>query len=150
MWEQALISINRIQRRQRTGLHAGEQRNRKNQQAHAYYNEARTQQSMSSQATTCGKLMSDFAGAGIAYDLHSGPVLALERGGVAIPTASLDWSDAKARKSQIESAAGATVFNIPKVRPSASQAAIIIAALLVLMALSGATYGSVAALLTEL
>ncbi|QGN53322.1 MFS transporter [Novosphingobium sp. Gsoil 351] len=102
------------------------------------------------QATKCGKLMSDFAGAGIAYDLQNGPGLALERGGVAIPTATLDWTDAKARKAQIEAAAGATVFNVAKTRPSLGQAAVIFAALLVLMALSAATYGSVAALLAEM
>ena len=102
------------------------------------------------QATACGKLMSDFAGAGIAYDLQTGPALALERGNVAIPTANLDWSDSKARKALIESATGATVFNVTKIVPTVAQAAIIIAALLVLMALSGATYGSVAALLAEM
>jgi len=102
------------------------------------------------QKSNCGKLMSDFAGAGIAYDLQSGPVLALERDGVAIPSDAFDWSDAKARKAQIEGAAGSTVFNVAKIVPTPGQTLIIIAALLVLMALSAATYGSVAALLTEM
>ena len=102
------------------------------------------------QKSPCGKLMSDFAGAGIAYDLQSGPSLALERDGAAIPIDNFDWSDAKARKAQIEGAAGSTVFNVTKIVPTLGQAAIIVGALLVLMALSGATYGSVAALLAEM
>ena len=102
------------------------------------------------QGSPCGKLMSDFAGAGIAYDLLAGPALTLERDGVAVPTDGLDWSDAKARKAQIEGAAGSTVFNVTKIVPTLGQAAIIVGALLVLMALSGATYGSVAALLAEM
>ena len=102
------------------------------------------------QKSSCGKLMSDFAGAGIAYDLQSGSALSLERNGVAIPTEGFDWTDSKTRKVQLESAAGATVFNIAKIVPTVGQTLIIIAALLVLMALSAATYGSVAALLTEM
>ena len=102
------------------------------------------------QKSPCGKLMSDFAGAGIAYDLQSGPSLALERDGAAIPIDNFDWSDAKARKAQIEGAAGSTVFNVTKIVPTLGQAAFIVGALLVLMALSGATYGSVAALLAEM
>ena len=102
------------------------------------------------QKSSCGKLMSDFAGAGIAYDLQSGSALSLERNGVAIPTDGFDWTDSKARKVQLESAVGSTVFSIAKIVPTVGQTLVIVAALLVLMALSAATYGSVAALLTEM
>jgi MFS family permease len=102
------------------------------------------------QKTDCGKLMGDFAGAGIAYELESGPALALERYGIAIPVSQLDWADAKARKAQIEEGAATTVFSAGKVNPTLGQSLTIIAGLLILMGLSAATYGSVAALLAEM
>ena len=102
------------------------------------------------QATNCGKLMGDLSAAGIGYALKSATVLTLSHGDVAVPTAGLDWKDAKARKAQIEGFAGARVFNEEKIKPTLGQSLQILAALLVLMALSGATYGPVAALLAEM
>jgi MFS family permease len=102
------------------------------------------------QKTECGKLIGDLSAAGIAYNLSSAPQLSLSYGGQAVATEALDWSDAKARKAQIETQLGTKVFNLEKVRPTLAQSLMIIAALLVLMALSGATYGPVAALLAEM
>ena len=78
------------------------------------------------------------------------PALAFSYGDTAIPTGGLDWKDAKARKAQIEALAGAKVFSQEKIKPTLGQSLQILAALLVLMALSGATYGPVAALLAEM
>lgn len=102
------------------------------------------------QSTPCGILMADFAGAGISYELRAGPAVALEHDGASIAADGFDWNDAKARKAQIETAAGSAVFSAPKVKPTLGQAALILASLLVLMGLSAATYGSVAALLAEM
>jgi len=102
------------------------------------------------QGTDCGKLMGDFTGAGIAYTLQPAPSLALTVGGRPLAVGGLDWSDPKARKAQIEQLAGTPVFTAPKVKPSLAQSFQIGAALLLLMALSGATYGPVAALLAEM
>ena len=102
------------------------------------------------QATNCGKLMGDLSAAGIGYTLKSAPALTLSHGDAAVPTDGLDWKDAKARKAQIEGFAGARVFNEEKIKPNLGQSLQILAALLVLMALSGATYGPVAALLAEM
>ena len=103
------------------------------------------------QATACGKLMGDFAGAGIGYTLERGDRLELVMGGSqVIALDGLNWDDAKARKAEIEARAGKTVFNFAKHKPSLGQSLLIIAALLVLMALSAATYGPVAALLAEM
>ena len=103
------------------------------------------------QETNCGKLMGDFAGAGATYQLESGLALELVTAeGKAYPLDNLDWADAKARKAQIEELVGSTVFNFEKHKPSFTQSALIVAALLVLMALSAATYGPVAALLAEM
>ena len=102
------------------------------------------------QATRCGKLMGDFTGAGIPYKLERGSTLELSAGAGAQRLDALDWSDAKVRKAQIETLVGRPLFNVEKVIPTVGQAMVIVAALLVLMALSGATYGAVAALLAEM
>lgn len=103
------------------------------------------------QETNCGKLMGDFAGAGATYTLEQGAALELVTAeGKAYPLDNLDWADAKVRKAQIEELVGSTVFNFEKHKPSFTQSALIVAALMVLMALSAATYGPVAALLAEM
>ncbi|MFP5395299.1 MAG: MFS transporter [Alphaproteobacteria bacterium] len=103
------------------------------------------------QTTRCGKLMGDFAGAGVPYTLEKSAQLELVAGGtrvIALDDINLD--DAKARKAEIEARAGQTVFNFAKHTPDFGQSAMIVAGLMLLMALSGATYGPVAALLAEM
>ena len=102
------------------------------------------------QATRCGRLMGDFAGAGVAYKLEKSANLELVVGDRVFGLDSVDTSDAKGRKAAIEQLAGQTVFNFTKHTPTFGQAALIVVALLVLMALSAATYGPVAALLAEM
>ena len=103
------------------------------------------------QVSECSKLMGDFAGAGVGYTLEKADRLELAvGGGQVVALDGLDWNNAKARKAEIEKRAGKTVFNFEKHKPSFGQAALIIAALLVLMGLSAATYGPVAALLAEM
>jgi MFS family permease len=103
------------------------------------------------QASKCGKLMGDFAGAGIAYQLERADTLELAAGADrTLPLDALDWKDGKLRKAQIEARLGDKLFSAAKTTPSLGQSAMIVAALLVLMALSAATYGPVAAQLTEM
>ncbi|MBC2669459.1 MFS transporter [Novosphingobium piscinae] len=102
------------------------------------------------QTSDCAKLMADFTGAGLGYRLTSAPTVGLAMDGRALPVGALDWSDAKVRKLQIEALAGLKVFNAAKIQPDLGQSLRIIAALLLVMALSGATYGPVAALLAEM
>ena len=102
------------------------------------------------QETRCGRLMGDFAGAGVTYKLEKSAALELVAGDRVIALDQVDTSDAKARKAKIEELAGQTVFNFKKHTPSLGQSALIVAALLVLMGLSAATYGPVAALLAEM
>ena len=102
------------------------------------------------QKSSCGKLMGDFTGAGIGYTLSDAPQLGLSAGGRALDVGGLDWSDAKARKAQVEALAGAPVFTAPKVQPGMGQVLTMLGGLLLLMALSGMTYGPVAALLSEM
>ena len=102
------------------------------------------------QASPCAKLMGDFTAAGIGYTLTTAPQLELAVDSRAVPVADLDWSDAKVRKAQIEANSGIPLFNAPKVQPTFGQSLRIVAALMLIMALSGATYGPVAALLAEM
>jgi MFS family permease len=102
------------------------------------------------QSTKCGRLMGDFTGAGLGYTLKQAPDLRLSIGGKPIALADLDWDDAKARKAKIDELSGGKLFSAEKVKPTLTQSLLIVAALLVLMALSGATYGPVAALLAEM
>jgi MFS family permease len=103
------------------------------------------------QETDCGKLMGDFAGVGVPYTLETGDRLELIVGGSQVVSLDgIDWTDAKARKAEIEKRVGKTAFNFEKHKPSLGRAALIVAGLLLLMALSAATYGPVAALLAEM
>jgi MFS family permease len=102
------------------------------------------------QETRCGRLMGDFAGAGVPYKLEKSSTLELVAGDRVIALDSVDTADAKARKAEIEQLAGQTVFNFKKHTPTLGQSALIVLGLLLLMALSGATYGPVAALLAEM
>ena len=102
------------------------------------------------QSTACAKLMGDFTAAGIGYALADAPTLRLSVGSRDIPVDQLDWNDAKARKSQIEQASGYPVFTQEKIKPTLAQAFQIGLGLVLLMALSAATYGPVAALLAEM
>ncbi|WP_374528683.1 MFS transporter [Novosphingobium sp.] len=103
------------------------------------------------QETNCGRLMGDFAGAGVPYTLEPGDTLELVAGSdKVVELDGVTWGDAKARKAEIEQRAGTTVFNFAKHSPSLGQGALIVLGLVALMALSGATYGPVAALLAEM
>ena len=104
----------------------------------------------SEQATRCGKLLSDLAGAGVSYRLSKAPVLVLQVGGRALPLETYSWDDRKARSMQLQQWLGEAGYNFTKVRPAIRDAFAIGVTLLLLMALSGATYGPVAALLSEM
>ncbi len=102
------------------------------------------------QATDCGKLLSDLAGAGVPYTVGAQPGLSLAIGGTAAPLETYAWADKSVRGKQLQSWLGAAGYDLGKQTPSAGQAIGIIAGLLALMFLSGMTYGPVAALLTEM
>ncbi len=102
------------------------------------------------QKTDCGKLLADLTGAGISYKLAVAPALSARIGGTALPLDTYPWADKAARAKQLATWLGDAGYDLAKVRPSVGDTAMILAALLVLMALSGATYGPVAALLAEM
>jgi MFS family permease len=102
------------------------------------------------QETNCGKLLSDLAGTGVAYSLAPGSELAMSVGGQPLPLAAYPWADKAARGKQLHDWLSASGYDLGKVVPSPLQLAAIVGALLLMMALSGATYGPVAALLSEM
>lgn len=104
----------------------------------------------SEQKTDCGKLLGDLAGAGVSYELASAPALAASVGGKALPLESYAWADKKARAAQLHGWLGEAGYPLDKVKPSLGDSLVIVGALLLMMFLSGMTYGPVAALLSEM
>ena len=104
----------------------------------------------SEQPTPCGKLLGDLAASGVSYRLVSAPAVALAVGGAQVDLANYPWADKAARARQLQSTLAGFGYDFAKVMPSFGQGAAIVAGLLCLMALSGATYGPVAALLSEM
>ena len=104
----------------------------------------------SEQPTQCGKLLGDLAGSGVAYQLQVAPGLALAVGGSQVDLAAYPWADKAARAKQLQTTLAGFGYDFARVKPGMGQAIAIIAGLLCLMALSGATYGPVAALLSEM
>jgi len=104
------------------------------------------------QKSDCGKLLSDLTGLGVSYSL-SGDDYGPARIYVAKkmqPLTDYKWSDKAARGKQLQSLLQTEGYDFTKVKPTLGAALTIIGALLAMMALSGATYGPVAALLSEM
>lgn len=93
------------------------------------------------QADKCGKLLDYFSKKGVTYTSVRAPATVVTIGGVTIDDDSPAGLDAGL------SAAG---YQLGKVVPSAGGVAVILAAIMLLAALSGMTYGPVAALLAEM
>ncbi|MCW1428448.1 MFS transporter [Novosphingobium sp. JCM 18896] len=102
------------------------------------------------QKSDCGKLLSDLTGLGVSYERADAAQLSATVGGTPLALDSYPWADKVARGKQLQAWLGEAGYDFTKVQPSAGQIATILAALLLLMALSGATYGPVAALLSEM
>lgn len=102
------------------------------------------------QKTPCANLVGDLTALGVSYELSAGDTLAVSVGGKALPLESYAWEDKAARSKQLQAWLGEAGYDLAKVKPSLKDTLFIMAAMLVMMALSGATYGPVAALLAEM
>lgn len=103
------------------------------------------------QSSNCGKLLSDLSASGISYSLSRVGSFTATIGGEPLDLASYPWNEkAAARIKALQAELGAHGYDFAKVKPSPARIAVILAGLLMLMALSGATYGPVAALLSEM
>jgi len=102
------------------------------------------------QSSNCGKLIADLTGTGLSYTLNKADALALTVGGQPVSLDAYPWADKKARGAMLQASLEPAGYDFAKVKPSLWASAKIIGALLLMMALSGATYGPVAALLSEM
>ncbi|MEW9855525.1 MFS transporter [Novosphingobium sp. M1R2S20] len=110
----------------------------------------------SAQTTNCGKLLSDLTAMGVSYDLNEktdapGLQLAIGQHLRALDTpGALAWDEGAARAATLRGWLEEAGYDFAKQVPPLGSLLMIGALLLVLGALSGLTYGSVAALLTEM
>lgn len=107
------------------------------------------------QNTNCGKLLSDLTALGVSYDLKSGASSTLQ---IAIgdrledvsAANAMPWTDASARTAMLKGWLTVAGYDFVKQVPPLGSLLMIGVLLCMLGALSGLTYGSVAALLTEM
>lgn len=109
----------------------------------------------SEQKTNCGKLLSDLTSLGVSYDLNdkasSGLQIAIgDRVRTLDGNVALPWDDKTARTAAFKGWLQEAGYDFSKQVPPLGSLLMIGVLLLVLGALSGLTYGSVAALLTEM
>lgn len=103
------------------------------------------------QATNCGKLLADLSASGVRYSLQEGPALVMTIGTDTASLADYPWGEKSAvRGKQLQAMLTSAGYDFAKVKPSFTNGAIIVLGLVVLMALTGATYGPVAAVLSEM
>jgi MFS family permease len=100
--------------------------------------------------TQCGKVLEVLTAAGVPYSLTQGDTLALAAGGNAIALQPEWFSDGNARRDGIRAALAENGFDFSRQSPSPMRILGIVAILLGLGMLSALTYGSVAALLSEM
>jgi len=102
------------------------------------------------QTSPCGKLLADLTTSGVPYSLKQADTLGLTAGDKVLPLDAYPWADKAARGKALQAMLTTAGYDFAKVTPTLMQSITVIAGLLVLMALSGATYGPVAALLAEM
>ncbi len=109
------------------------------------------------QATNCGKLLQDLTSLGVAYDLAA-PDAAEQSLSISIGDSNfalegagdIAWEDTASRRGTFQTMLETKGYDFARQSPPLSNIVGIIALLLVLGGLSALTYGSVAALLTEM
>jgi MFS family permease len=100
--------------------------------------------------TDCGKVLETLTASGVPYTLKDASVLDLSVGGNRVAVDPAWFSDGAARRAGIHAALGQYGFDFAKQQPPAANILGIGAVLLALGMLSALTYGSVAALLSEM
>ncbi|MES2492114.1 MAG: MFS transporter [Pseudomonadota bacterium] len=102
------------------------------------------------QVSDCGKLLGDLTGAGVPYSRMDADALRLTVGGSVLPIETYPFVNREQRAKLLQTWLGPAGYDLTRVAPSPGSIIVIVGGLLVLMALSGATYGPVAALLSEM
>jgi MFS family permease len=102
------------------------------------------------QQTRCGKLLETLTASGVPYTLRDASTLALTAGGAEIVLDDAWFDDGAARRAGIHGALAGFGFDFTKQQPALANVLGIVGILLGLGMLSALTYGSVAALLSEM
>ena len=102
------------------------------------------------QATPCGLLLEDLTALGVRYTLSEGDSLQLTAGSEALPMADYTWADRDARRGQLQGWLGTYGYDLGKQIPPVANILGIMLILVVFGSLSGATFGPVASLLSEM
>jgi len=100
--------------------------------------------------TDCGKMLETLTASGVAYTLTPGETLSVTAGGNPIAIDPAWFADGAARRAGLHAALGAYGFDFAKQQPPLANVIGIVGVLLALGMLSALTYGSVAALLSEM
>ena len=100
--------------------------------------------------TDCGKVLETLTASGVRYTLKPGDTLNMTVGGAEVAIDPAWLADGVARKAGLHGALGQYGFDFSKQQPPLANVIGIVAVLLALGMLSALTYGSVAALLSEM
>jgi MFS family permease len=104
----------------------------------------------SQQATRCGQLLEDLTALGVRYDLRQDSTLTVTAGEDLLVVDEPSWSDRAARRTQVLAWLERHGYDLAKQVPPLANILGIGAILVVFGALSGATFGPVASLLSEM
>jgi MFS family permease len=102
------------------------------------------------QQTRCGQLLEDLTAFGVRYDLAEGDTLKASAGGAALEVSELAWGDRAARRAQVQGWLEGQGYDLAKQVPPALNILGIVLILVLFGSLSGATFGPVASLLSEM
>jgi MFS family permease len=102
------------------------------------------------QQTRCGQLLEDLTALGVRYDLADGNTLRASAGGAPLEVSEEAWGDRAARRAQVQAWLEGQGYDLAKQVPPAANIVGIVAILVLFGALSGATFGPVASLLSEM
>ena len=100
--------------------------------------------------TPCGDVLQTLIASGVSYTVVSSSELSLTIGSQAVPVNDAWFSDSALRRTEIQRALGEAGFDLSPQTPALPQLVGIVLVLLGFGALSALTYGSVAALLSEM
>ncbi len=100
--------------------------------------------------TPCGKVLETLTASGVVYTLKPAETLSVTAGGQPVAIDPAWFADGAARRSGLQAGLGAYGFDFSKHEPTTGGVIGIIGVLLALGMLAALTYGSVAALLSEM
>jgi len=102
------------------------------------------------QQTRCGQLLEDLTALGVRYDLAEGETLQATAGGAPLEVSEQAWGDRATRRAQVQAWLEDQGYDLAKQVPPPLNIVGIVLILVLFGCLSGATFGPVASLLSEM